>query len=49
MTNEEVIKMYEEMLEWFGQLPNPQHEPIRFAHYVKIYKYYKQRKDDNNN
>lgn len=40
MTDEEVIKMYESMLEYFGELPDPEHEPIRFAHYVKVYRYY---------
>jgi len=49
MTNEEVIKMYEEMLDWFGELPNPDHHPIQFAQCVKLFKYYKQRKDDNSN
>jgi hypothetical protein len=46
MTNEEVIKMYEEMLEWFGELPNPDHDPIQFAHCVKLFKYYKERKEN---
>ena len=43
MTDEEVLKMYEDMLEYFGELPNPEHEPRRFAHYVKVYKYYKEK------
>ena len=43
MTDEEVLKMYEDMLEYFGELPNPEHEPIRFRHYVKVYRYYKER------
>ena len=43
MTDEEIIKMYEEMVEYFGTLPNPEHEPRRFAYFVKIFKYYKSR------
>lgn len=48
MTDEEVLKMYEDMLEYFGELPNPEHEPRRFAHCVKVYRYYKERKDATN-
>jgi len=44
VTDEEVIAMYDAMLEHFGSLPDPVHEPIRFAHYVKVYKYYMERK-----
>lgn len=41
MTDEEVLKIYEEMLKIFGDdLPNPEQEPIRFAHFVKVYKHY---------
>jgi hypothetical protein len=44
MTEKEIIEMYEEMLkEWNGNLPNPEHEPIQFAYYVKLHKYYKQK------
>ena len=45
MTDEEIIKMYNDMLEYFGQLPNPEQEPIRFAYYVKMYRYYKQKEN----
>jgi hypothetical protein len=44
VTDEEVLKMYEEMVEYFGELPNPEQEPIRFAYYVKLFRYYKERK-----
>jgi len=27
-------------VEIFGTLPDPDHEPMRFAHFVKMYKYY---------
>ena len=40
MTDDEVLKMYERMQEVFGdELPDPEHEPIKFAYYVKIFKY----------
>lgn len=46
MTDEEIRKAYEEMLEIWGEnLPNPEHEPIRFAYYVRMYRYYKERKE----
>ena len=39
MTVEEQI---EEFLKMYGdRLPNPEHCPIEFEHYVKLYKYYK--------
>jgi hypothetical protein len=42
VTEEELIKVVEEMEEMFGDsLPSPEHEPIRFAYYVKLYKFYK--------
>jgi hypothetical protein len=46
LTDEEVLKMYEDMLEYFGELPNPEQEPRRFAHYVKVYKYYNARNEE---
>jgi hypothetical protein len=46
MTDEDVLKKYNEMLEHFGTLPSPEHEPIQFAHYVKVFDYYNQRKED---
>lgn len=45
MTDEEIIQFCNEMLEFFGELPSPEHEPIRFAHCIKLYTYYKERKD----
>jgi hypothetical protein len=44
VTDQEVIDMYEAMEQYFGSLPDPIHEPIRFAHYVKVYQYYMSRK-----
>jgi len=43
MTDEQVVTAIQEMREMFGTLPSPEHEPIRFAHYVKLYQYYKSR------
>lgn len=44
MTDEEILKAYEEMVErWGDALPNPEHEPRRFAYFVKLYNYYKGR------
>jgi hypothetical protein len=43
MTDEEVKIVVEDMERVFGKLPDPLHEPIRFAHYVKVYRYYVER------
>lgn len=41
MSNEEVLQHYERLVEIHGKdLPNPDHEPMRFQHFVKMYKYY---------
>lgn len=43
MTDEQALEMYEALKTYFGDdLPDPEHEPIRFAYYVKVYKYYNQ-------
>ena len=39
MTDEEVLKLYDEMVEMYGdKLPNPEHEPRQFQYYIKLYK-----------
>ena len=43
MTDEEVKIVVEEMESMFGKLPDPLHEPMQFAHYVKLYRYYVER------
>jgi hypothetical protein len=44
MTDDEVLKLYNEMVEYYGDaLPNFEHEPIRFAYYVRNFNYYKSR------
>lgn len=41
MTDEQLIEHYNKMVELHGDdLPNMEQEPVRFAHYVKVYKYY---------
>lgn len=41
MTETEVQEKYNRMVEIFGtNLPDPEQEPIRFAYYVKLFKYY---------
>ena len=48
MTDEEVIKFYEELQEHYGDsLANFEHHPKIFANQVKMYKYYKERKNEN--
>lgn len=47
MTDEQVLAKYEKMLEYFGELPDPEHEPRRFAHFVKVYDYYNPTLDEN--
>ena len=47
MTDEETIKLYEELVEWYGdKLANFEHCPRQFASQVKLYLYYKARKQN---
>ena len=47
MTDQEILKHYDNMVEIYGELlPHPEHEPIRFQHYVKTYFYYHVTKDE---
>lgn len=41
MSDDEMRVIYGEMVEMFPLLPNHRQEPIRFAYYVKLYRYYK--------
>lgn len=44
MTDEDAEIIYKEMLEMFGNdMPNSEQEPIRFAKYLTLYKFYKER------
>lgn len=41
MTDEQALDFYEKMKSQFGdKLPDPDHEPIQFSYFVKLYKYY---------
>lgn len=41
MTDQEIMEHFEKMQEIYGDaLPNPDHNPILFAFYVKMYKFY---------
>jgi len=42
MTIEEEIQAFLEHYDY--DVPSPEHEPIRFAHYVKAWRYYVNRK-----
>ena len=47
MTDEEMIKFYKELEEWYGdKLVNPEHHPIQFKHQVTMYRYYMERKNE---
>ena len=47
MTSEEIEKAYNEMVEmWGDKLPNPEQEPIRFAYYVRMYRYLKEKNNE---
>lgn len=38
MTEQEVLRIYDEMVEMFGdKLPDPEHYPRTFAYFVKLY------------
>lgn len=41
MTEEQAVKLYEDMLEYFGWLPNPVNYPRTFQYYIKMYKHQK--------
>lgn len=44
MTDEEAMQVYEKMKEQFKKdMPNPEQEPIRFAYYMKLLKFYMER------
>lgn len=46
MTDDEVVKFYNELVEWYGdKLPNFEHEPIQFSNCVRLYKYYMDRNE----
>jgi hypothetical protein len=41
MSDEQIMSTYEKLKQHFGdKLPDPEHSPLQFAYFVKIYKYY---------
>jgi hypothetical protein len=49
LTDEEAIKIYNHMVEIFGDnLPNLEHYPISFGYYVKLYKKYYMKEENEN-
>lgn len=47
MTDEEVLKLYDEMVEMYGdKLPNPEHEPRQFQYYIKLFLYDRKVRDE---
>jgi hypothetical protein len=47
MTNEEVEKYYNELVEFYGdKLANFEHHPKQFANQVKLYRYYKEKQNE---
>lgn len=47
MTDQEVEEFYNELKEWYGDnLANFEHYPRQFAMQVKLYRYYKVRKEN---
>lgn len=40
MTNEEVLRMYEDLRKHFPNAPDFEHFPKTFAYYVKLYKHF---------
>ena len=43
MTDQEILDFVKGMEEHFGELPNPEHEPRRYAYCIKMYRYYLER------
>jgi hypothetical protein len=50
MTDDEVLKFYEELVDHFGdKLANFEHHPKQFAQQVKLYRYYKEQNERTRN
>lgn len=43
MSETNIEELLDKMFDHFGTLPSPEHEPKRFAWYVKVFKYYQNR------
>jgi hypothetical protein len=47
MSDEQILQEYERFLEYYdGNVPSMEHEPIRFASYVKMFRYYTEREQN---
>jgi len=47
MTDEDALKFYDELVEEYGDsLPNFEHCPKEFLYKVRLYKYYKERRNN---
>jgi hypothetical protein len=48
MSDEDIIKIYNDMVDLFGAeaIPNPEHYPRSFQYYLKLYQHMKTRNDD---
>ena len=47
MTDSEIEQFYNELVEHYGDdLANFEHNPLQFAMQVKMYKYYKEKKNE---
>lgn len=43
MTDEEMMKIYEDMKKTFGDdldIPNPEHSPMVFEYFLRVFRYY---------
>lgn len=48
MTDEEIEKFYNELVEFYGdRLVNFEHHPRQFAYQVRLYRYYKDKENEN--
>jgi hypothetical protein len=48
MTDTEVLEVYSSMVEQFGdKLPDPEHHPIQFKYYYRLFKWIKQNERTN--
>lgn len=50
MTEQEIINFYKELEEFYGdKLANFEHYPKQFAMQVRLYRYYKEKQNENRN
>lgn len=50
MTDDDIVKLYDELVKEFGdKLPNPEHFPIQFKYYIRLYLHLKELGSKNGN